>query len=445
MQRRKFLKGVGGVVFALPFLEGMWAETGMAAENDPGRFAIFMRQANGVVQPRFWPSATGTLTAQTMGTDKAVSALQDYMAKLIILKGISHPFANEGCDHAYGGAQALTAAKPQKGNPVNRTRAMGESIDNMIARILTPGIEPLTLLAGNKGGYLDDVLSYRGSTDLRGAEQSPYAVYQRMFGMSTSTAGNPIAMRKSVNDFVRDQMKALMASPRLSKSDVERLELHQSSIRDVENSISSSLPDAKVAEMQKMSNSNAYGNSLFEVVKLHADLIGIAIASGQVRAATLQVGSGNDSTSYEIDGQRLPGYHRISHRVDSDGSDGPAIAGAEDMHAKIDVLHSKMFKYLLDVLNGYKFDGKPLLDFGASVWLNDLADGPSHSHNNIPHVIAGSCNGALKTGVYLDTKVQNNKFLNSIGTAVGLKNGEGPLDNFGDSSLAKGLIDAIMT
>src|SRR5688500_45133 len=105
MQRRKFLKGVGGVIFALPFLEGMWAETGMAAEGDPGRFAIFMRQANGVVQPRFGPSALGPLTAQTMGTDKAVSALQEYMAKLIILKGISHPFANEGCDHAYGGAQ----------------------------------------------------------------------------------------------------------------------------------------------------------------------------------------------------------------------------------------------------------------------------------------------------------------------------------------------------
>lgn len=445
MQRRNFLKGAGGVVFALPFLEGLWSETGMAAESDPGRFAIFVKQGNGVVQNKFWPTAPGTLTAATIGTNQAVSTLKDYMAKLIIIRGISHPFKNEGCDHAYGGAQALTATKPIKGNPVNRTRASGESLDNLIAKRLTPGIEPLTLFAGNKGNYLDEVLSYRASGDLRGAEQSPYTVYQRMFGMSTNTGGNVNAMRKSVNDFVREQMKTLLASPKLSKGDKERLDLHQTSIREIEVAMVGKLPDAKVAEMKTQSSSDAYTNRTPEVAKLHMDLIGIAVASGLTRAATLQIGTGNDATSYMIDGKRLPSFHRISHRVDSDGSDGPAIEGAEGLHAKIDALHGQLFKYLLDVLSQYKFDGKALLDFGAAVWLNDLAEGPSHSHTNVPHVVAGSCNGALKTGMFVDMKMQNNIFLNTIGTAVGLKNGEGPLDNFGDASLTKGVIDGILT
>ena len=445
MKRRHFLKGAGGIVFALPFLESMWAETGMAAEEDPGRFAIFVKQGNGVVQQKFWPTAVGALTAQTMGSDRAVSDLKDYMSKLIIIKGISHPFGNEGCDHAFGGAQALTASRPIKGNPVNRTRASGESLDNLIARTLTPGVEPLTLYAGHKQNYLDEVLSYRGPSDLRGAEQSPYSVYQRMFGMTMANVGNPNAMRKSVNDFVREQMKTLIASPRLSQSDKERLDLHQTSIREVETAIVGSLPEAKVAQMKAMSSNTSYTNSTPEVAKLHMDLIAIAVASGQVRAATLQIGTGNDTTPYMIDGQRLPNFHRISHRVDSDGGSGPAIAGAEDMHAKIDRLHGQLFKYLLDVLSGYKYGGKTLLDFGAAVWLNDLADGPSHSHQNVPHIIAGSCGGSLKTGSYVDIKIQNNKFLNTIGAACGLKNGEGPLDNFGDASLAKGVIDGIMT
>ena len=430
MKRRQFLNGTGGIVFALPFLEGMWAETGMAAENDPGRFAVFVKQGNGVVQQKFWPTAVGTLTAQTMGTDRAVSDLKDYMSQLIVIRGISHPFANDGCDHAFGGAQALTATRPIKGNPVNKTRASGESLDNLIARTLTPGIEPLTLFAGAKNNYLDEVLSYRGPGDSRGAEQSPHDVYQRMFGMKNSN-GDPNAMRKGINDFVREQMKALIASPRLSKSDKERLDLHQTSIRDIETAIvGSRLPAEKVAEMKAMSSNNAYTNSVPEVAKLHMDLIGIAIASGQVRAATLQIGPGHDSTSYTID---------------SDGADGPAINGAEGMHAKIDRLHGQLFKYLLDVLSSYKFEGKNLLDFGAAVWLNDLADGPSHSHQNVPHVIAGSCGGALKTGTYIDTPMQNNRFLNTIGTACGLKNGEGPLDNFGDASLTKGVISSILT
>lgn len=40
----------------------------------------------------------------------------------------------------------------------------------------------------------------------------------------------------------------------------------------------------------------------------------------------------------------------------------------------------------------------------------------------------------------------NNKILNTIGAAVGSKNAAGgPLDNFGDPTLAKGMIDAIVS
>jgi len=447
MERRKFLKGLGGAVFALPFLESLWAQTGMAAENDPGRFAIFVRQANGVVQERFWPTTLGPLSKEVLPADRTVATLKDYMSKLAIIRGLSHPFGNEGCDHAFGGAQALTASRPQKGNPVNRTRAGGESIDNRIASALTPGVEPLTLYAGRKPGYLDEVLSYRSANDLRGAEQSPFAVYQRMFGLSKNpiNADSQALMRKSINDLVRDQMKSLLASPKLSKADVQRLELHQSSIRDVEKSLVSGLSDAKVSEMQSLSNNDAYANSMVEVVKLHMDLMGISIASGQVRAATLQIGSGNDDTSYTINGQRLPSFHRISHRVNDEGGTSEAIVGAVDMHASIDVLHGQMFKYLLDVLSGYTFDNRPLLDFGATIWMNDLADGPTHGHTNVPHIVAGSCNGALKTGIYIDANATNNKFLNSIGTACGVKNGADILDNFGDASLPKGLISSLMS
>jgi hypothetical protein len=66
----------------------------------------------------------------------------------------------------------------------------------------------------------------------------------------------------------------------------------------------------------------------------------------------------------------------------------------------------------------------------------------------MPYVCAGSCGGALKTGAYVDAGdaasdkyVTHNKFLNTIGAAVGCKNAAGaPLDDFGDAALEKGLI-----
>jgi hypothetical protein len=93
-----------------------------------------------------------------------------------------------------------------------------------------------------------------------------------------------------------------------------------------------------------------------------------------------------------------------------------------------------------------------LLDQGVAVWLNDLSTGPPHGSNNLPYVCAGSCGGVLRTGQYVEAAdvatnkyVTNNKFLNTIGAAVGVKNAAGqPLDDFGDPSLAKGPIPQML-
>ncbi|HXU04335.1 MAG TPA: transcriptional initiation protein Tat, partial [Polyangia bacterium] len=84
------------------------------------------------------------------------------------------------------------------------------------------------------------------------------------------------------------------------------------------------------------------------------------------------------------------------------------------------------------------------------VYVNDLATG-GHSNDNVPYLLVGNAGGALKSGLYVDAgdvpnKVftTNNKILNTIGAVVGCKNAAGnPLDDFGDPTLDKGMIDAI--
>ena len=69
-----------------------------------------------------------------------------------------------------------------------------------------------------------------------------------------------------------------------------------------------------------------------------------------------------------------------------------------------------------------------------------------HNYERVPFICAGSCNGYLKNGQYIDAGgVNHNKFLNTIATAAGCtKEDGGPVDNFGDPSLEGGLLDAML-
>src|SRR5690349_8193757 len=135
MNRRLFLKGLGGAVVGLPWLETFAGRNTAWAAGAVPPFIVIMRQANGVQQQdggepeNFWPTALGSITTATLGT-RAVSELSAYASKLLIVKGVNyssgHP--NSGCEHSTGGNICLTATDPTSGS--NRSLATGESIDN---------------------------------------------------------------------------------------------------------------------------------------------------------------------------------------------------------------------------------------------------------------------------------------------------------------------------
>lgn len=458
INRRKILMGALGASVALPFLDAFRPKKAEAGEGDAPTYAILCRQANGVQQEtadepdRFWPSfGPGPLTVDKLTQDsgRALSELGALADKLMIVRGLNFAFPGNGCGHSGGGNQCITAAKVSDDPSGNLSLSEGESIDNRIVTELGKvGEEPITLYVGRKYGYLDEVMSYRGPHQLRAAQNNPYQVYQDLFGLS---GVDPAALeilrqrRMSVNDLVREQMQALLSRKDLSKTDRERLDLHFQSIRDLEIGLVCGLGDSQVADLEAIS-ANAENDDFFEeVCHRQMDLLALAMACGVARAATLQFGSGNCGAEFTLNGVKQKSYHKISHRIDSDGDMGDPIPNADLLHHEIDRLHAKMFKYLLDKLNEVQLADGSLLDAGVCVWLNDLGE-KYHSYNNVPFILAGGCKGFLKTGQYVDAgDVTHNKLLNTIGAAVGCKNENGgPLDNFGDPSLDPGLLQALI-
>jgi hypothetical protein len=60
-------------------------------------------------------------------------------------------------------------------------------------------------------------------------------------------------------------------------------------------------------------------------------------------------------------------------------------------------------------------------------------------------IIAGSAGGFLRQGQYIDAGgVGNNRLLNTLITANGVRRNGGPVEDFGDPSLEGGLIDALV-
>lgn len=462
--RRRVLRGLGGAAVGLPMLEAIEGRRARAAADVP-RYAFFMINVNGVMQAdstavngspvtepeMFWPRAPGKLTTASLQADLAaprgVGELADHAQRLLIVRGVDHAFNGmTGCGHISGDNEVLTAARMAPVPDTNKSVALGESIDNRIARQKSPGGRaPLALGFARTGqtpsyGYV----SYQGPQNPRAFEGNPWNAYQRLLGLSSKTTdiAQIMAGRKSVNDLLRVEVRSLLARTDLTALDRRHLDQHFAAIRDLEIKMVGALPADEEQSMRGLSGKHTLDDNRDQVIRLHMDIAALAFASDYTRAATLMIGD----SIYTIDGKALPRFHQISHRILSDGGSGPLIEGATMMHHQIDRVHARHFKYFIDRLAAQDTPYGKLSDLGFAAWTNQLAVG-SHKFSRIPWVIAGSGGGFLKTGLFVDLnpRVKSNKMFDTLLNAAGLrKAGGAPVDDFGDPSLPGGLIPEIV-
>lgn len=435
INRRAFLRGVGTIAVGLPFLEGLQERSAWASDAPPV-FSLFMVAACGVVGNKFFPNATGPITQSSLAgaPDKAVSVLAPHAENLMFIKNINFPLGGPtGCGHAQGCCQSLTAAQP--GGSGAQAYSGGISADMVIAQAVNPNAaDPLTLYAGAKN-YIAERISFKGAGagQVRAADVNPYKLYSKLVGLTGTTTGStgpatdPVATelattRKSVNDFVKAELSSLMGMSALSQADKQRLQQHFDSIRDVEVKMGTmagvcTKDGLSTSQLDALMNGIAFkmDGMIEDVVKLHLELVALAFACNFNRVATLQWGDGTDGTKYNVPSNASLGwpFHHLSHRVDSDSATG-SNPTAEQAHAEIDVVRMKSLLHGLD-----QFKARGLQNQSIVMWTNHVADGPSHSMKNVPHIIWGNGGGYLKTGQYIDAgNVTNNKLFNTLITAA---------------------------
>ena len=209
MNRRRVLKGAGGLMLGLPMLEIFQPRRASAQTATRSPFVLIVVSDNGVVQAgvtlngggepeKFWPTATGALTKEKMLADKptrSTGELADYAEQLLIVRGINLPYNSTGCSHSAADAQILTASKITSGS--TNCKAMGISVDTAIAKAKNPdGRDPLVMHAGmfSPGGTGFDIpgyVSYVTPQQPRVYLDSPYTQTQPL-----RRCGNPHPRRE---------------------------------------------------------------------------------------------------------------------------------------------------------------------------------------------------------------------------------------------------------
>lgn len=467
MFRRNFLRGACGAAVGLPFLESLVPRSAQAATPDPRRFIAFF-ECNGVNMDTFFPRTDyGALTADSF-TGTALEPLTEFSSRILIPRGIHmvprgygrDPGA--GDDHNKGMGAKLTAQPLLDGT----VYAAGISVDQEIANHLNPaGVPALSLRVGSGSSNVSGVCSYFGHNQPAVPENNPWLAYQNLVGLTDLDDVGLHRLgtrRESVLDLVNRDFTRLQ-NGRLSQSDRDKLDMHLTAIRELEGAMGVAglipcvLPAARATEIEAIDPRTITSNEQFRTMGLmQMDILALAIACGNTRAATLLWGSGANGPTFQWDGMSHEyNHHKLSHGTTTDNSTGSEVAGYEQMLTDIDRWYGTQLQYLLQRLDSYTEGSGTVLDNSVVVWMNELSDGREHNFMDLPYVMIGSCGGYFKTGEYIkltsqqnlknDVDAPHNKLLTTILNAVGVTNDDGgPIEDFGDPAFgAPGEFDAL--
>ncbi|MEY2934791.1 MAG: hypothetical protein RL033_5540 [Pseudomonadota bacterium] len=458
LSRRRFLRGFGGAIVGLPFLEALAPRTARAqAATALQRFGVFFG-CNGVDMSRWFPKGPyGALTDQHLiGT--ANESLVPFRSKLLIPRGLHMAprgggrDPGGGDDHGRCMAQKLTAYN----TAADTGLAQGPSLDYVLSQAINPGPAgarraPLNLWVGrpgNSGGL--DYISYRGPGQAIAAVNNPWDAYASLMSLNTVTTDSAEARarilqkRQSVLDLVSTQFDRLRRLP-LSSHDRQKLDMHFTAVREVEVTVSQTGvacldPDIMTRAQTYQGNLNlALAEEQYPTVAdVQVDLFALALACDMTRVATLHFDRGSGGPTFRWEGMNHEyNHHKLSHGKvrddcfgDSEANGCSNVTGFIDMIHDIDRWHQRKFARLLQRLDAYvEADGKTVLDNSAILYTNEMSDGKLHSFMDLPYILAGSAGGKFRQNLYfplgpegqVDTSAPHNRLLNTILNALGVQ------------------------
>lgn len=437
-KRRQFL-ATAGTTLLLPWLESLarparaFARPRQNPSPPPLRFLAYYLPC-GIHMPGFTPQTTGALEQLPpilAPLHDAKSGI-DLRPHVRVVSGLANnPSRPDGPgDHAAGTAGFLTCTHVHKSetdikNNISLDQVYAQHIGNQTAlKSLQLGID-----GGGNAGNCDSGyscayarnISWAGPTQPLPKITAPQLAFDLLFAghdtkVSQVDRERRKALRLSVLDAVMQQSQSLQKQ--LGKQDRDKLAQYMTGVRELERRIQNTAQQS--CDLSKFSGDFS---SYPEHVQVMTELMVLALQCDATRAITFMLGNGGSYRSHPFLG--IPeSHHDLSHH----GNDAATQAKLQTInHWEI-----AQFAALLSKMQAVKEGDSTLLDNSVVFLSSEIEDGNSHSHANLPVLVAGHAGGKIKAGGHMPYPDQPmaNLFI-SILHALGL-----PQSRFGDDGTA---------
>jgi hypothetical protein len=399
LDRRAFLKGLGGVALALPVLEAMGAEvTGQI----PRRFCAIYT-ANGMSLPKpeheisewSWFPAKGASGEFEFG--KSTEPLKPFRNKLSFMGGMYHPNGPKADPHVCSDMW-LTGAPLHNPKPGSYNST---GIDQVIALHTKQYCrQPSLVLSIDAGtGYLSrtGTISYNLDGRPIPAENNPRRVFDRLFrGDRTSLAAEHQKLQRRIKlvDAVAENARSL--DQKLGHTDREKMDQYLTSLDEVETRLVASekwidIPLKKQDYSQLNLDATNEGDPA-DYYRNMFDLIALAFDADITRSATFMLNREDGmgiSDTFPLKMGLSKTHHNLSHATDKPG---------QLDFAKYDLFLSKQIAHFLDRMNCYQDRNGSVLD--NTIVMYGSGASTTHNSHNLPTLMAGGANMGLKHGTY---------------------------------------------
>jgi hypothetical protein len=412
----------------------------------------------GTIRNEWLPSGSGT----GFTFSRILSVFEPVRERIIIIDGLSHnqPGAVGG-GHEAGTVLMMTGTRTtltRGGQPeTDDPPADGPSADQLFlsksAVLQEPPIQSLQAICDDRIDAEEvstRTLSYSlqrqtvqgvngsGEENIPMRPQlSPLAMFQQVFGNFVPGEGTDDAVaralqgKKSVLDYSLRELAQLRALAPASQWD--KLDAHETAIREVEREITAQVPDGCAApeppdaslvgaEDDGRDKRNDYSRDTVttsdhelhrQVAEAHLSIIRGALACDLTRVVTFQFSPGTNHVSFQgMNPENANGiymHHPISHRLGGEDIDAPASSRRWEVEFLIRIeewYNQRMLEFLTSMQSTQDVYGGSLLDFTIVPYLTEVARA-THERNLVPTVIFGGQALGLQGGQFITANNRN--------------------------------------
>lgn len=412
MRRRQLLSGLLGTAAcgAAAYSLGRSARRSAHAGPATARRILFFYFPDGVAGP----AAGGGPSLWHLSGPERGFALNDQLAALapyrddcVFLNGLSMGPTDTG-SHPGGAKKLLTATDGGAGESIDRFLARTAGASSLFRHIY------LGAMAKQNGASGDKHISYPSPGVTVAPEDSPVQAMATLFGSAPAPGGSieSTATQVSILDTALSDLAELRG--RLGTSESAKLDLHVDALREVERRVqglSMTMPGSGDCKNPRIDVSGIspgawYDPSYFpQILRAQIDLMVQAMACGLSKVGVLQASYHTSEllmSRFPATEMYDPGFDMRSHQASHYGpSHDRSKREFRDYFAQRRFWVAQ-FAYLLQQLKSRPEDGGTMLDHSLVLLCTEVCDGNTHSHDNMPFILAGRAGGRVATGRLLN-------------------------------------------